>query len=280
MEAIGPAESALRILGAGPAARRRAQFQPTYLMRWLAVFLIVALFSCGAWLMVRRLTGSFASPLEGHALVAVAGLAILWAAGGRLMWRHATDAQKPSWRGRALEWTPTVALVLIATSAVLPGSSLPAVVLFWAMIATEEIGAVLIGRQPISARSSAVAPQSLFPSKTKPRTEAKEFPEIEDVSLPSELRQQQTRNRTPNGSEAIHGTLRAVFSVGQRVAIEHIVFCPMLDRVPTISAVVLDELECSARATHIYRYGARLEVKLREPCDEPVEVVMQYDVHE
>ena len=279
MEAVRRAEFACSTLSAESAQRRRAHFDAAFLLKWLAGFLIGALFACGSWLMVRRLTGSFASPLDDATLLAVGALATVWATVARLLWRYATDASPKSWQQRVMEWAPTGALVLIATSAVLPGSSLPAVVLLWMMIAAEELGAGWIGRWPKSAQSCiAVALSPNFRGRTTPRPRRKEALEIND-SLPPQIRQRQSRQRTADGGEAIQGMFRAVFVTGQRVAIEHLVFCPLLAGVPRITAIVLDELECSVRATHVYRYGARLEVKLREPCDEPVDVLVRYEVH-
>jgi cytochrome b561 len=279
MDAIGPGESAWSILIAASAPRRRPRFDAAFLLKWLAAFLVAALFVCGTWLMVRRLTGSFATPLAGITLLTVGALAVLWAAFARLLWRHASNAPRRSWQQRTMDWAPTGALVLIATSAVMPGSSLPAVALLWTMVAVEELGASLIGRRPKPVHSSiAVALSPYFRGRITPLPKRKEALEIDD-SLPPQVQQRQTRQRAADGLEAIHGTLRAFFATGQRVAIEHLVFCPMLAAVPKVTAVVLDELECSARATHIYRYGARLELKLPEPCDEPLEVVVRYEVH-
>jgi hypothetical protein len=51
----------------------------------------------------------------------------------------------------------------------------------------------------------------------------------------------------------------------------------LLAAVPRMSATVVDEADCTVRATHVYRYGARLEIRLTEPCDEPVEVLIRYE---
>lgn len=279
MEAIRPAEFRLRIPSAGSARTRRAAFQTALLLRWLAGFLTGALFFCSAWLMVRRLTGSFAAPLGDGALLAVGALAVLWAAAARLLWSHTAEAPGKSWQQRAMEWGPTAALVLIATSAVLPGNSLAAVVLLWTMIAVEELGAGLFGRLSKTTRPFTIVLPPGLRRRAKPRPKSSEAVEVGGVSQSSDVRQQQTRERAADGREAIYGTFRAVFSPCQRVTIEHLVFCPMLAGVPRLTAVVLDELNCSVRATHVYRYGARLEVKLQEACDEPVEVLVQYDVY-
>jgi hypothetical protein len=276
MEAIERAEIAWRLASPRGALDRQARFDATLLVRWLAGVLIGALSICGVWLMVRRLTGSFAAPLDGGPLVAVGALAVTWAAAARLLWRYPARVANRAWRDRVIEWAPTVALVLIATAAVMPGTSLPGAVLLWTMIVVEEIGAALIARRKESRRVSAVAPESRFWGGSKPSNNANQAVELDDALPASELRQQQTRKRTADGNEAIDGTLQVVFANGQRIVIEHIAFCPMLARVPTVSAIILDELEGSVRATHVYRYGARLEVKLRVPCDEAVEVAVHY----
>jgi hypothetical protein len=219
------------------------------------------------WLMARRLSGSFAAPLGAGPLVFVGVLAVSWAAVGRLLWRQSYEPAG-LWQQRIVDWAPTLGLVLIATSAVLPGSAAVAVVLIWLMIVAEEVAASLIGRWSVAPRSRR---RNTTPN---PLDEAVEL----DEPLSPDIRQQQTRRRTADGREVVQGVLRVPFSVGQRVAIEHLVFCPVLDRVPKVSATVLDELESSARATHVYRYGARLEIKLSEPCEEPLEVAVGYDV--
>jgi hypothetical protein len=173
-----------------------------------------------------------------------------------------------------MDWAPTAGLVLIAASAVLPGSSPWAVVLLWLVIIAEEVAAGLMGRWsngPPSIRSKA-ARRARLP---RPLNDAVEF----DEPLASQILAQQTRRRGAGGREVIHGTLHATLSTGQRVAVEHIVFCPMFDRIPQVSAEILGELEGSVRATHVYRYGARLEVKLREPCDEPLDLGVRYEAH-
>ena len=272
MEAVRRAETTWQLDSACSTPDGRARFDAAVLIKWLAGFLTGAQLACGVWLMVRRLTGSFAAPLDGGALVVVGALAVLWAAAARLLWRHAAKAPNRSWRERAIEWAPTVALVLIATAAVMPGSSPAGVVLLWTMIVVEEVGAGLISRRTKLERSR-------FAGRIRPRNDINEVTETDDASLASELRQRQTRKQTADGSEVIDGIVRVVFATGQRVAIEHIAFCPMLARIPTVSATILDELEGAARATHVYRYGARLEVKMREPCDEAVEVAVQYGAH-
>jgi hypothetical protein len=86
------------------------------------------------------------------------------------------------------------------------------------------------------------------------------------------------RERQIDGRDVILGTLRTSFVCGQRTAIEHLVFCPMFDATPTVRAIATATPDCTVKATHVYRYGARLEIKLAEPCDESVELVISYEI--
>ncbi len=271
MEANGLARLRSRFLLSSSACAGRSRFDFGSFLSWLGGLLIAALLAGGIGLLARRLSGSFNAPLAAGSLVVVGALAGLWAATGRLLWRQ--SAQEAGRRQqRIMDWAPTVGLVLIATSAVLPGSSLAAVVVLWLLIVVEEVSASLISRWS-SVRRSSTAPRIREPMP-HPLGTAVEC----DEPLAPCIRHQQTRERTADGHEVIHGALRAAFSTGQRVAIEHVVFCPSLDHIPKVSATVLDELESSVRATHVYRYGARLEVKLSEPCEEPLELAVRYDV--
>jgi hypothetical protein len=99
-----------------------------------------------------------------------------------------------------------------------------------------------------------------------------------DEGLRPDILQQLTRRRKSNGQEEIQGTARVPFAMGQRTAIEHLVFCPMLATVPIVTVAPLNDSHGAARATHVYRYGARLEIKLSEPCDEPCSMLVRYKI--
>jgi hypothetical protein len=258
--------------------RSRAPLDSAAMVRTLPLLLAGALALCGGWLMIRRLAGALVEPLADAQLVGIGALAALCAAAARLLWWHVAAFPSRSALSRTIDWLPMAALALVGASAALPGNSLVAVILFWGLIAAEEVGAGFLGRFPRRGPRAFVGAnlRLLQRSKSHLRDEEPFEPEIE--TSPAEVSQQLTRERTAGGREMIHGTMRTAFAVGQRTAIEHLVFCPMLPRAAAITAVVLDESECSVRATHIYRYGARLEIKLSEPCDEPCEVLIRYEV--
>jgi hypothetical protein len=197
------------------------------------------------------------------------------AATARLLWRRtSSEGSDPASLIRDL--LPTVALVLLATATAVPGSPTAAVVLLWSIIAAEEIAAAWFARWPHGRREQrriATLRQSGGRSTARPLNLAAKV----DSEVANDIWQHQTRQRATDGKELVHGTLRSGFVAGQRTAIEHLVFCPMLAVAPQISAMAVDEADCTVRATHVYRYGARLELRLKEPCDEPVEVLIRYE---
>jgi hypothetical protein len=245
----------------------------------LAWSLAGALFLSSVWLLVRRLTGALESPLDGGVLITVGVCAVLCAGTARLLWHRATDRSADAVR-RLGDWLPTVALVFVATSASMPGSPVAAVVLLWTLIAAEEVAAALLARLRIGPnRQGSIDARSRIAFGMKTRPPAAESSAEREPTASYEVRQHQTRERACDGRELVRGTLRSGFAVGQRTAIEHIVFCPMLTAVPRVTATALDESDCSVRATHIYRYGARLEIRLREPCEGTTEVLVRYEAH-
>jgi hypothetical protein len=146
------------------------------------------------------------------------------------------------------------------------------------MIAVEEIAAAWIDRRPNRTyRWISTAPKHRAKVRLKARPPQTESTGGHRQTAVAEVCQQQTRQRLADGRELVHGTLRAAFVIGQRTAVEHLAFCPMLGAVPRITATAIDDADCAVRVTHVYRYGARLEIRLKEPCDEPVQVLIRYE---
>jgi hypothetical protein len=90
----------------------------------LAWLLAGTLFFCGVWLLVRRMSGSLAVPLDSGMLLAVGVCGVVSAATARLLWRRTSDeGTDPARLVRDL--LPTVALVLLATAAAVPMAARP-----------------------------------------------------------------------------------------------------------------------------------------------------------
>jgi hypothetical protein len=242
----------------------------------LAWLLAGTLFSCGVWLLARRMSGALAVPLDSRMLVAAALCGAISAAIARLLWRCMAAAGTDA-ASLIRDLLPTVALVLLATAATVPGSPTAAVVLVWLIIAAEETAAAWFARWPHGRR---VPRRIVTLRRSGDRSIARQPQHVThegDSAVAGDIRQHQTRERAADRTELVHGTLRAGFITGQRTAIEHLAFCPMLAAVPRISATAVDDVDCTVRATHVYRYGARLEIRLKEPCDEPIEVLVRYE---
>jgi hypothetical protein len=47
--------------------------------------------------------------------------------------------------------------------------------------------------------------------------------------------------------------------------------------VPHLELEAVDGCECAVRATHVYRYGARIEVKLEQASDEATECLVAFE---
>jgi hypothetical protein len=255
----------------------RASFQAKAILGSLAWSLAGALFLAGAWLMARRLTGALASPLHGGAIVVVGVCAVLCAAMSRLLGRSAVDGAMGAIEA-VRDWLPTIALALVATSAVIPGSSVVAIVFLWTLVAAEETAAALFirlttdTRHPVKIRIRQRLAGGVF-NRRLASGNGSHGP----GAFADDLRQRHTRQHATDGGEIVYGTLRAGFAAGQRTAIEHLVFCPLLAAVPRLLVAAVNEPDCAVRATHSFRYGARLEIRLREPCDEPTEVLVRYE---
>jgi ABC-type multidrug transport system fused ATPase/permease subunit len=255
--------------------RRASPVDPAFLLWWLGGLLGAGLMAGGMWLFVRRLSGSLQSPLSAIELVTLAVAAVLSAIACRLLLlvSPVRQGRRPLHRD-ALQWTPTVGLVLIAAAVMVPGSPVAAAVFFWAAIVAEEIAAARLSQRFSRGRADSVMRAALGCFARRPLR--RRLATIENSAPPGEICQTLTRHHTADGREIVHGVLRVSFAAGQRTVIEHLAFCPLLCATPQISATAVDELDCSVRVTHVYRYGARLEVKLSEPCELSMQVLVRF----
>jgi len=229
--------------------------------------------------MARRLSGAIQQPLSDGALVGVAVLSVVWAAAARLLGLYAVEPAAPPWKRPGIDWLPTVALALIGAAVSLPGSSAVAIVLLWTLIAAEEVAAGLLERGRTQSPAGRVAGNGSTAGRASgAAARVADRVESEDEFVAEHIWQHYTRERTDDGGEQIHGALRVVFARGERTTVEHLVFCPMLAEAPVVEAEPLGDVECTIRPTHVYRYGARLEIKRSEPYDEPAEVVLVFEV--
>jgi len=74
--------------------------------------------------------------------------------------------------------------------------------------------------------------------------------------------QQLTRRTSPDGADELTGSMQVAFEAQQRTTICHLVFCPAFAQVPAIEIEPSAGPDCRVTATHVYAYGARIELKL------------------
>ncbi len=88
--------------------------------------------------------------------------------------------------------------------------------------------------------------------------------------------QQLTRRTSADGADQITGSLQSTFDAEERTSICHLVFCPAFARVPTLEIEPSAGPDCRIKATHVYPYGARIEIKLSELHTESTTVRFDY----
>ena len=69
-----------------------------------------------------------------------------------------------------------------------------------------------------------------------------------------------------------------LFAAGQRFQTIHLAFIPELPGIPHVDATSLEGPSVEIMVGEVQRFGLRLELKLTQIYDEPVEVVIQVEV--
>jgi hypothetical protein len=243
------------------AGAANAQSEPPLPLAQLTRFLwanaLALLVMAAALLMARRMAGAFAEPLPGGWLVVAALLlvGVVWLL-RRINPVLGTEylvlsTPKSRTAGAAI---PGLAAALVLVAITLPGTPGLAVAVAWFLFIVAEAATwlpQLLRRNPmrIADRQRGVAmPQ--------------EGSEEQLESIPDAVVQQITRERTPEGDEAIHAVLRVPMEAGDNLAVAHLAFCPPLPGEPTLAAHVLDDSGAEPRITLAQSFGARIEVRM------------------
>lgn len=269
----------------------RKELFTALLVSSLCAFVLVA-----GILLVRRVAGAFAHPLGGMPLLALTACGLLLASGWRIGWMAKGRAHGISMREimQRQFWAASVpaggkgefALVPLAIPGILlfvllcvlhlPGTPSWGLMLAWLAFLVCETGwwwlAYLGTKRPLTARGAGA------PSRAANRAEAAVISvdemEIEEDALPEAVFQQITRSREGD-IERIAVILRVTFAAGQRVAVQHVAFCPPLANIPDVALEVMDGPSATLTLTALQTYGLRLEARLDEPPDEPCVAVVE-----
>ncbi|GAB6187852.1 hypothetical protein [Thermopirellula anaerolimosa] len=97
--------------------------------------------------------------------------------------------------------------------------------------------------------------------------------EAEDLP-PPDVSQQWTRQRMPDGSDVLSAWHRLEFSPGQTHQTVHLPFWPAFESPPAVEAQIIEGPPGNVKVSGVWGFGARLEVRLAAPLDEPSEILI------
>jgi hypothetical protein len=228
-----------------------------------ALLLAVALL-----LLARRVSGALTVPLGPAVLLAAGVGAAATVALFRVGWRTRWAADFSPAALLPVEGAASAVLLSFALTLSLPGSGLLGLTLLWSPLVVEEL---LAWRRAWAAPAQAAA----MPAVVNPQPRCDEA--HDEQALPAdEVLQQLTRSTSAEGVEQWHGWLRLPLVVGQRSGALHVAFCPPLGGMPEIEFEQIDGPEARLKLAQAATFGARIEVKLVEPVDEPASVLVQF----
>ncbi len=93
------------------------------------------------------------------------------------------------------------------------------------------------------------------------------------MPLAEGFRQRLERYQTPAGDDCLHGQVMLEVAVGSRTGHAHVGFCPPFSGTPTVEvATECDFVEAAVSAAEILPWGVRVECRLSEPAEEPLEI--------
>lgn len=231
------------------------------------------------FLLSRRLTGALIHPLPPAMMLGVGMMIACLALGSRSFFpRHGAFASQ-SWLQKISRWSASIALVLIAISISLPGSSLVGLAALWLIVLGEEVWYWKSYQRRASRSFGGGGPPSCDKATLAINAIAGE-PTEEAEWQSSSLTQRLTYERTDAGGLAIEGWLRADFQPQQRIAAVHVAFCPPLTGSPHVEAEPLDGPDCTVRPTLVLPWGVRWEIKLDVAATEPQYVILGFHAAE
>ncbi|MEX0669431.1 MAG: hypothetical protein WD060_03120 [Pirellulales bacterium] len=219
--------------------------------------------ACGTVLAVRRLSGGFGVAESAVAwLVTAAGIALVSVADQSS--RHGVGVFGPV--------AARCGLILGVVSVALPPRAGD-----WASIlAVMTAAAVAVVRIPRKAapRPSAAAPRHpAAPSHPRRPPRGRAVRVRRDDHVPGRLLQRLERFESPSGADCLRGRLHLSLPAGSRAAHAHVGFCPSFAETPSVRVTTeYDGVEAVVSAAEVLPWGVRVECRLTEPAEEPLEI--------
>lgn len=230
-----------------------------------------------------------------EAAAAVAAVAAV-GAGGLISLRRLANAIEPAGTAAlAAAAAVGVALVLAADVArrLAPGRSLlpplaaraglllavvalvwPPAAAGWPAVATTALvaGAALAAFPRAGAWPGWIGPA---PGPARPRTRARGTGRRRDPR-PGLLRQRFERRELEAGGERVHGRVVVAIAAGAKAGYGHLGFCPAFAATPTVRvSTAYDGVEVVVSAAEVLPWGVRVECRLAEPAEEPLDIPVE-----
>lgn len=225
--------------------------------------------ACGLVLCLRRIGGGF-DPLDGGGLIVAATLGGLLVFGCDVTTRLVRLA--PAWSVVARAGYLLALAALALPPRLATGTGTAAFVLA-AAVAAAFVAAPLVGREASRWLAGLRSRVAAARSGTEARAEAVGTAVgITTSPCPGHLLQRFERYEL-DGFDCLRGTLALLVPQGARAAHGHVGFCPAFRQVPEVQAVTtFDGIEAVVTAAEIVPWGVRIECRLDEPAEEPVEI--------
>jgi len=248
----------------------------------------IAVAAGAATLFVRRLAGGFQTLPDPATswLVTAAGIAVIAAADAGLRW------------GAVSRWTallPRAGLVLGLFALVAGGEIGSAEGASLAAVALAAIVAVVPPPRAGPGRRAGMAPQrrplrrrtgSDTPwAKGRPASPARVTVPVASALVLNDapaagLRQRLERFETAAGEDRLVGRVIVSLSAGSRSGHAHLGFCPPFATLPAVAVTTdYDGVEAIVTAAEVVPWGVRVECRLSEPAEEPLEIPVDVVAH-
>lgn len=214
----------------------------------------------GSVLVVRRLVDAIEAAPPAVLLAAVGAASVLVLV---------ADLGTRSGAGRVWPILGRVGLVAAVVALAVPPS--PTVV-SWAAAGIAFVATVgLLTRQPRAVAAPDRRPRPAAPTVAAPQPRGARRRRIR--RLPGSLRQRLARYELPDGIDCVRGRLTIAVPAAAKAAAGHIGFCPAFAAMPEVEVTTeYDGVEVTVMAAEVLPWGVRVECRLAEPAEEPLEI--------